>query len=259
DALTDDNVPAALGRARDLMQDIGDRLDSPCLATAVGVAAPIDPRTSTIRAWPTSPFTAANAALGAALGIPDGRPVHVDNDVNWATLAEHRVGSMQQASDFLYIYLGAGVGAGLFLGGQVHRGHHGLAGEICFTRMENEETFMGRLARSPIGTHDGWGGSIDTARALELFNDPGAVTDLGPLVDDIARVIANIATAIDPSAIVVGGPLAEAAPLIEALGQRLQLPSLADVAITPTALGRDAPLCGAALGALELARRNRRR
>jgi len=65
--------------------------------------------------------------VGRALGV--GRVV-VDNDVNVSTVAEHRLGAGQGFDDLLVVFVGSGVGGGLVLGGRLHQGAHGAAGEI---------------------------------------------------------------------------------------------------------------------------------
>jgi predicted NBD/HSP70 family sugar kinase len=254
DTAADDDVPAALNRAREALGDISAGLGTPRLATAVAVAAPIDPRTATTTNWPGSPFTNVVTEYGSALGIPDGEPVIVDNDVNWATLAEHQVGSMRGSDDFLYLYLGAGIGAGLFLGGRLHRGLRGMAGEIAFVRFENGEALIHRLAKSAIGTYDGWGGSIDTARARAMFNDPTFEELLRPIVEDLSWAISNIAAMIDPDHIVLGGPLSEARPLVDALSRGVRPIALDGLTVAASSIGRDAAVVGAAAGALERGR-----
>jgi glucokinase len=51
-------------------------------------------------------------------------PVQVDNDANMAALGERWAGAARQASDFVFLALGAGIGAGVVIGGRLHRGHH---------------------------------------------------------------------------------------------------------------------------------------
>lgn len=249
-----DDVPAALARARDLIVKVSSDSGSPRLATALAVAAPVAPGTGTVVDWPNSPFTGAVNRLGNALGIPPDEPLVVDNDVHWATLAEYRIGSMQHTDDFLYVYLGSGIGAGLLLSGRVHRGSRGLAGEIAFIRSEDGDTLISKLARSPIGTHDGWGGSIDIKRAVALFDDPQPDTDLRPVVRELALAISNVAAALDPRRIVIGGPLSQSRRLVDALRQSIEPIALDGLTVSATSLGRDAPLCGASINALELAR-----
>jgi predicted NBD/HSP70 family sugar kinase len=64
------------------------------------------------------------AAFGPALSI--------ENDVDAAALAERALGVGQVADNFAFVHIGSGVGMGLVLGGRLHRGVHGVAGEIAF-------------------------------------------------------------------------------------------------------------------------------
>ncbi len=57
-------------------------------------------------------------------------PVVVDNDANLGAMAEHQHGAARGYADVLYVKLASGVGAGLVLGGRLHRGAVGLAGEV---------------------------------------------------------------------------------------------------------------------------------
>src|SRR5437868_291770 len=62
--------------------------------------------------------------------LVDG-PVTVDNDVNWAARAEHSHGRAAGTRDFVYLFLGEGLGCAVLTDGDVRRGHAGLAGEIA--------------------------------------------------------------------------------------------------------------------------------
>jgi predicted NBD/HSP70 family sugar kinase len=61
-----------------------------------------------------------------------GLPVALENDINLAALGEHWQGVARGISDFAFLSIGTGMGAGLVLGGEVRRGFHGTAGEIDF-------------------------------------------------------------------------------------------------------------------------------
>jgi predicted NBD/HSP70 family sugar kinase len=56
--------------------------------------------------------------------------VAVENDINLAALGEHWLGVARGVSDFLFLSIGTGLGAGLVLRGELHRGRHGAAGEL---------------------------------------------------------------------------------------------------------------------------------
>ena len=63
--------------------------------------------------------------LESKLGIP----VHIDNDVNCAALAELSHGAAALANNSLLVTLGTGIGGALIVEGRVHRGAFGMAGE----------------------------------------------------------------------------------------------------------------------------------
>jgi len=57
-----------------------------------------------------------------------GLPVEIDNDANLGALAELSVGAALGASEVVYIKASTGIGAGLIIGGRLHRGASGTAG-----------------------------------------------------------------------------------------------------------------------------------
>jgi predicted NBD/HSP70 family sugar kinase len=65
-------------------------------------------------------------------------PVTLDNDINLAALGEQWRGIAHGVEDFAFLSVGTGLGAGLVLGGRLHRGRHGAAGELDFVAPELE-------------------------------------------------------------------------------------------------------------------------
>ncbi len=70
------------------------------------------------RAPAGSPIRARSCALVSAIAA--GK-----SDVNWAALAERRLGAGTHAASFVYLHIGAGLGMGLYIGDQLVRGAHG--------------------------------------------------------------------------------------------------------------------------------------
>ncbi|MEU1278358.1 ROK family transcriptional regulator [Streptomyces sp. NPDC005805] len=99
---------------------------------SVGVGAPglVDPATGELR--PTSGLPAWHRQLVAALQERLPARVLVENETNLAALAEQRLGSARDRESFAFLWLGHGVGAGLFLDGRLRRGSSGGAGEVGF-------------------------------------------------------------------------------------------------------------------------------
>jgi predicted NBD/HSP70 family sugar kinase len=69
--------------------------------------------------------------LGSLRGALN-RPVIIENYVNLAAIAERACGAAQGLDDFVLVWIGVGLGMSAFLGGKVHRGAAGAAGEIGY-------------------------------------------------------------------------------------------------------------------------------
>jgi predicted NBD/HSP70 family sugar kinase len=70
--------------------------------------------------------------LGGELASRLGLPVTLENDINLAALGEQWSGVARGVDDFVFISVGTGLGAGLVLRGELHRGHNGAAGELDY-------------------------------------------------------------------------------------------------------------------------------
>jgi predicted NBD/HSP70 family sugar kinase len=68
----------------------------------------------------------------AGLRAAFGPALEIENDVDAAALAERALGVGTEVDNFAFVHVGSGVGMGLVLGGRLHRGVHGVAGEIAF-------------------------------------------------------------------------------------------------------------------------------
>jgi predicted NBD/HSP70 family sugar kinase/biotin operon repressor len=235
--------------ARGLLETIEKATPIPLLAAAVSVADPVDRRTGDIIPMTDSVFPAGHFNPVRDLNI-QAAETKVDNDVNWATLAEHYVGTMRDVDDFLFVYLGAGLGAGLFLGGNLQRGARGLAGEIGHLRAPGGEDLTRTLSRLGFGNAARSFG-LDVEASKKLF----AVPELSPTtyeaLDNLAVAIANMVTLLNSSAVVLGGPLAGLTPLREHLSTAVPRLSLDDVDVV---VGTRTPLDGASHEAHRMAR-----
>ncbi len=111
------------------------RLSSGKLA-GIGVGTPglVDGVAGTVHGAANLPGFEEPVPLASLIGrATDVDRVVVDNDVNVSTVAEHRLGAGQGFDDLLVVFVGSGVGGGLILGGRLHQGAHGAAGEIGHT------------------------------------------------------------------------------------------------------------------------------
>ncbi|ROR90461.1 ROK family protein [Nocardioides aurantiacus] len=183
--------------------------------------------------------------------------VHVDNDANAALWAEVRFGVAGDAEHVVMITLGTGIGGALLLGGALHRGRNGMAGELghmqvvpdgrlceCGGRGCWEQYCSGRaLGRAAAAAGSELSGPLLTEAAQS--GDPAAVA----AYDEVGRWLgvgaANVAAAVDPELVVVGGGVSAAGELLLAPARRALAGSLVGAG------HRDLPeLVGARLGPL---------
>jgi glucokinase len=205
--------------------------------------------------------------------------VVLDNDVNVATVAEHRLGAARDTDDVLGVFVGTGVGGGLVLGGDLRRGVTGATGEIGHMVVEVElgrrcgcglaghvEAYAGRasIEREARRRHaegeatalvdlagDGRMKSSVVAKALAA-GDPMAIELLDEAVRALGAGIASAVTLLDLPLVVVGGGLADklgsgfVGRIEEAVRSRLFLAS-SPVRVVPAELGDLGGAIGAAL------------
>ena len=65
--------------------------------------------------------------------------VTVENDINLAAVGERWRGMARGVEDFVFLSVGTGLGAGLVLRGELHRGRHGAAGEVDLVAAGRDE------------------------------------------------------------------------------------------------------------------------
>jgi predicted NBD/HSP70 family sugar kinase len=227
----DPHGAATLDIAADLVRRAASEAAIPVadlLTVGLCVPAPIDRRSARVdqAILPGWHELAPADELGRRLGLP----VIVDNDANCGAMAEHQHGAGRGAADLLYVKLASGVGAGLVLGGRLHRGVAGLAGEIGHVLAREDGHVCRCGSRGCLETE------VSTRRLLDLLRPVYADgLDLGGLLaldghgetavrrvltdagHTVGRVLAGICTTLNPAKIVVGGSLGTSPTLVEAI------------------------------------------
>ena len=141
--------------------------------------------------------------LQAALELP----VTLENDINLAALGEQWQGVARGVADFVFLSVGTGMGAGLVLGGELHRGRHGAAGEIDFALIGLGETVdpsapqVSALATELAGLRADPRAVFGAARN----GDQGARAVVDEIARRIALHVAPIAAVVDVELVVLGG------------------------------------------------------
>ncbi|HRX03696.1 MAG: ROK family protein [Anaerolineae bacterium] len=102
------------------------------IAAGVGAPGPVNLDTGVVVEAPNLPGW-QEIPLAAMLSDKLGMPVFADNDVNLGTLGVHQMGVGRGTQHMVGIFVGTGVGGGLIINGQLHRGSRYSAGEIGHT------------------------------------------------------------------------------------------------------------------------------
>lgn len=143
----------------------------------------------------------------------------------------------------IYVLVGRSISVGLLLGGRLHAGHNGAAGEIGVLRDVGWYTAFDRLLS--------YGKGDPAEAAKRVFDavrngDPRAET----IVADLATGVAATVLTVDPQLVVIGGGLSQAGELLtEPLRAELTRRCLFPVHVETSTLGGEL----VALGAVRLA------
>jgi predicted NBD/HSP70 family sugar kinase len=146
-----------------------------------------------------------------------GLPVTLDNDINLAAVGERWAGVARGVDDFAFLSVGTGTGVGLVLGGELHRGTHGAAGEIDWALSgSGDDLDPSAEGVGAIAAGVSWPGVTDGATppydARDIFTaarrgDSLAQTIVELVARRIAANIAPVAAVADPELVVLGGGL----------------------------------------------------
>ena len=207
-------------------------------ALVIGSPGVVDPRTGDPRlavnlpAWHEGALDALKSAWH--------KPVVIENDVNLAAMAERADGAAAGADDFVLVWLGVGLGLATILGGQLHRGTAGAAGEIGYLPVHGAplhtdirhpasggfQSLAGGSAVRELAAKYGFAAQTP-AKAVQaaLAGDEdanqatharlakrasGAEAFLGELAHRVAVGVASVCVVLDPGLVVLGGEVGRA-------------------------------------------------
>ena len=202
---------------------------------AVGVSLPglVDP--STGHAVYVPYFQWRDIPIAEVISTAVGLQVVIDNDANAVALAELWFGrpEVSDARDFILVLVAEGVGTGIIFDGQVYRGRSGAAGEFghmvigthapvacscgnydCWEAFASERAALARYLKSSGEANNGELGFqqlIDRA----LAGEANAKTALIDTAHFLGVGISNLVVGFSPEAVVVGGDIVRAWPLVE--------------------------------------------
>lgn len=198
-------------------------------------------------------------------------PVLVDNDTNLAAQGELQFGAARGENDFVFITIGEGVGAGIFLNGRIYRGSQWSAGEIGYLRVPNisrEHPSIHRYGKletdlSASGILKNWRASVPASsirlRAMRVAHiwdlaasgNAAAKRILRQRATILADVILDLALILNPNLILLGGEVGDHPVLLREVKTLLEGSEFAVSRVALGDLGARAVLLGAVTIALE--------
>ncbi|MGW2702862.1 ROK family protein [Streptomyces sp. NPDC001340] len=218
--LPDRATRKVLASIADLVQELlGHAAESgaPVRGLGIAVSGDVDRAEGVVR---YSPFLAwRDVPLAELARMTSGLPVTVDNDVRALTVAEQWFGAGAGLSDYAVVTVGAGIGCGLVVHGQVVAGAHGVAGEIghividpagapchcgnrgCVEAIAGDAAVVARI-REVTGRQ-----VTDSAEAVALAHQgvPGAREVYARAGEAIGRGIATVANLLGPERVIISG------------------------------------------------------
>jgi predicted NBD/HSP70 family sugar kinase len=242
-------------------------------AFVIGTPGVLDPRTGDPRlavnlpAWHEGVLDAIRSDLG--------RPVTIENDVNLAAMAERAVGAAAGVDDFVLVWIGVGLGLATVLGGRLHRGVGGAAGEIGYLPVPGVplpedvthpatgafQRLAGAQALIPLAAQYGFtaataAGAVAAAVSAAAAGNERGSAFLAELASRVATGVAAISVVLDPGLVVLGGDvgLAGGTELASRVAAEVGRICPAKPDVVPTAVTGGPVLRGAILAAVEQAR-----
>lgn len=224
--------------------------------------------TSYLRGWTNVPL---RSLLESALRVPAA----VENDVRVAAIGEKWCGAAQGVDNFVFLAIGTGIAAGIFVNGQLVRGRESAAGEVGYMLVPGapeEAATRGQPGslESVIGGEGvklQWLNSCRTRShsepdmsATEIFDrararDPRAKSILDRSARMLAYAVYNISLVLNSSLFVLGGGVGVSIPLLESTRRILrQYKEPGQPKLALSTLGQDAQLMGTIRLALDLAK-----
>jgi predicted NBD/HSP70 family sugar kinase len=238
-------------------------------ALVIGSPGVVDPRTGDPRLAVNLPAW-HEGALDALRGAWH-KPVVIENDVNLAAMAERAVGAAAGADDFVLVWLGGGLGLATILGGQLHRGTAGAAGEIGYLPVHGApphtdirhpasggfQSLAGASAVRALAAEQGFTAPT-AAEAVRAAVSSGSRGDgfLDELAHRVAVGVASVCAVLDPGLVVLGGDVGQAggAALADRVAAGVASIFPARPRVVPTGVPDEPVLRGAMLAAVAQAR-----
>lgn len=173
--------------------------------------------------------------LAREISAATGLRVTMDNDANAAAQAELWFGrpEIREVRDFIIVLVEDGVGTGIVFDGQVYRGENGAAGEFghmtigqgapvacasgsreCWEAFASQRAALARYKNLSRGANGDLNNNFQELLDQALRSDGAARSALKETAHYLGIGIANLIRGLAPEAVIVGGPIVRAWPVI---------------------------------------------
>lgn len=189
------------------------------IGAGIGIPGPVDRSRGTAGSATILPGW-TGLRIGSEMRERLALPVEIENDANLGALAELTWGAGRECSNFAYIKVASGIGAGIVIDGRLLRGASGTAGEIGHTTLDESGALcycgnrgcLETVASGPaiiqlIGPLNGEVPTLSRIVELAVAGDlrcRRAISDAGR---EIGVAIAGLCNLINPERVIVGGLL----------------------------------------------------
>jgi predicted NBD/HSP70 family sugar kinase len=218
------------------VDEVHDRQAGKFLGIGIGIAGLVDTNrgivlyTPNMTGWESAP-------LGPFLSERFNTDIIIDDSVRCMAVSEKRYGSARGLQNFLYIYIGKGVGSGVLLDGRIYRGAHGVAGEFghitikqngnlcncgnsgCLEAHVSESRIIEDIKKNiASNVHSSLSEKIEMGNGIGLGDilhharegDKLANLTINNVSENIGIGIANLVNVFDPGVIILGGEVIDA-------------------------------------------------
>jgi predicted NBD/HSP70 family sugar kinase len=215
----------------EFMDKVKGRCSRKLLGIGIGIAGLVDIHQGIVLYTPNMTGW-ESAALGPHLTERFHTDVIIDDSVRCMALSEKRYGVARELRNFLYIYIGKGVGSGVLLDGRMYRGAHGVAGEFghitikqngnlcncgnrgCLEAHVSESRIIEEIQKNIASkVHSSLSDKIKDENGIGLEDilhharegDKLANLTINNVSENIGIGIANLVNVFDPGVIILGG------------------------------------------------------
>jgi glucokinase len=246
------------------------------LALAVGVPGITDVQEGSVLSAPILPRW-RSVPLREIMQQKIGVRTLVENDVNLAALGEGRCGIARGVKNFVFLTVGTGIGAGIFINGHLYHGADWAAGEIGYLYVPGTEespltilkpgSLEGMIGAKAI--ERAWrnlaGGAGNGGSASSVRVDGGSILDMAEngneaackILSQTARILAdavtNLSVVLNPSLVVLGGRIGSRPTLFKAMRRIIERNEFCRPRLAVSTLATEASMLGAVHLALSAA------